>query len=72
LRAELRDLVTTLQDLSGDGHRLASDLGISIMEIVFLQCNPVDGPGPNPKSLIRHNGGSKFGVHAGFGAFATD
>jgi hypothetical protein len=45
LRAELRDLVTTLQDLSGDGHRLASDLGISIMEIVFLQCNPVDGHG---------------------------
>jgi hypothetical protein len=29
-------------------------------------------PRPNPKSLTRHHGGSTFGVHAGFGAFATD
>lgn len=42
LRAELRDLVTTLQDVSGDGRRLASDLAMSIMEIVALQCNAVD------------------------------
>lgn len=42
LRAELRELVTTLQDVSGDGRRLASDLAMSIMEIVSLQCNAVD------------------------------
>jgi hypothetical protein len=42
LRAELRELAATMQDVSGDGRRLASDLAMSIMEIVALQCNAVD------------------------------
>ena len=34
LRAELRDLALTMRDVSGAGRRLASDLAMTIMEIV--------------------------------------
>ena len=42
VRAELRELAMTMQDVSSDGRRLASDLAMSIMEIVAIQCNAVE------------------------------
>jgi hypothetical protein len=42
MRVELQALALSMQDVSSDGRRLASDLAMSIMEIVAIQCNAVD------------------------------